>query len=707
MLEILLIEDNDDHAHFIEAALDKEHYHIMRLTDGEQALEYLLNSDEPPDVVLLDYYLPLMDGLEVLKQTKERGKDFACIFLTVDNTVEVAVEAMRAGALDFLPKTGKFYEGLPAMIEKVHGIQEDKVERKRAEEELKKYHEHLEGLVEERTAKLQQEIAERKRTEVELQQAKEAAEAANKLKSEFLANMSHDIRTPMNAVLGFSEILKDRLRAFPQYHEYLNGIMDGGRTLLHLINDILDLSRIEADRLEIKPEVVNLQTIVNGIQQMFASKASAKGIRFDSHLSPDTPTTVLLDGNRLRQILVNLVGNAIKFTEEGKVSLRVSELHEFDEFKELGEVKTQKLKNSKTHKTLLFEIQDTGIGIPQGEQERIFEPFQQQGPRISGGTGLGLSITKRLVEMMHGSISVESTVNEGALFRVLLPATSIATDEKEVAAGKDIEQIQFHGSTILLAEDRASNRAVIREFLASYDLRVIEAENGQEVLQMLKQLRPDLILMDIRMPVMDGYTATRKIRNPKSEIRNIPIIALTAYALKEQVEKYKDIYDAYLSKPISKNELITTLAEFLPHTKAPLEGYPLNSPLEGYPLNSPLEGGQGGVGAGETPTLPGERILEDLKDYVAQTGAFPQALLDKLQVELLPRHREVTELMSADEMIELAEAIITVGEAFTIPPLKHYGETLLRHIKVFDVINMKRLLAQFPEIVEIISNCTS
>jgi CheY-like chemotaxis protein len=298
---------------------------------------------------------------------------------------------------------------------------------------------------------------------------------------------------------------------------------------------------------------------------------------------------------------------------------------------------------------------------------------------------------------MHGTITAESIVNEGTLFRVLLPATGLTTCEEEESTKKPREQIHFQGATVLLVEDDAPNREVVRAFTADCDLRLIEAENGQEVLHMLKPKNagtllaapPDLILMDLRMPVMDGYTATQKIRNPKSEIRNIPIVALTAYATKEQVEQYQDLFNAYLTKPISKRELLATLARFLPHTKTSGQKTGQEEKI------SPLKRTQRAVDE--------RNMLEELKAYAVHSGPFPQAFLNTLHVELLPKHKETSELMSVDDMIAFAEAVIAVAEAFTITPLKNYGEELLRFTKVFDVINMKHLLALFPEIVEILS----
>jgi two-component system sensor histidine kinase EvgS len=297
--------------------------------------------------------------------------------------------------------------------------------------------------------------------------------------------------------------------------------------------------------------------------------------------------------------------------------------------------------------------------------------------------------------MMRGSISVESTVNKGSIFRVLFPATKVVQIQQGIGVETDHENtdIQFQESTILLVEDRISNRDIVRAYLASYHLQIVEAENGQEAIQFLRRIRPDLILMDIHMPVMDGYQATQLIK-ANQKLRTIPVVALTAYAIKTQKEQYKDIYDAYLTKPLSKRKLIVTLAKFLPHTTIPFKRR-LGEAGERWDHVSQIP---------KEPMSGQNEFLDNTKAYVTQTRTFSQAFLDTLHIELLPKYEEVSELMSVDELIDFAEAITMVSESFQVRPLRHYAEELLRHIKIFDIVNVKRLLAQFPEIVEIISN---
>ncbi len=508
-------------------------------------------------------------------------------------------------------------------------------------------------------------ITDRKQNELELKKAKENAEHANRSKSEFLANMSHEIRTPMNAILGFTQILKEKLIEHPQYLEYLDSIEISGKNLLHLISDILDLSKIESGRFEIHPEPVNPHTFIREIKQMFSVKTNEQSLDFKLTCSDDLPKALLIDETRLRQVLFNLIGNALKFTHTGKVEIKIR--HKY---------------KTTTSIDMQFDIIDTGIGIPNEQQSVIFEPFrQQQGQdnRKYGGTGLGLAITKRLVEMMNGTISVKSKINEGSTFTVKLfdIKTTQITDKLKHADDNIPHQVKaFKKPVILLIEDVPSNRKVIKDYLETFNVKIIEAVNGVEGVDKAAQYKPDLILMDIQMPVMDGFEATRiiKSRITKPE-ESIPIVALTAATVTKQINKVREICDDYLLKPVSKQQLIKKLAQYLPYQAKPQEEPQMKTQTK--------------------------KMAEKMAEFIEQNKpTLPQNSIAAIQSDF----ETARKTMSIKKIKTFANSVIQFGSTQKITILNEFGNQMLHYANAFKFNEILKSLTEFEKILQILQN---
>jgi signal transduction histidine kinase/HPt (histidine-containing phosphotransfer) domain-containing protein len=416
------------------------------------------------------------------------------------------------------------------------------------DQELSIYRETLENLVGERTQALQEAIAE--------------ARQANRAKSDFLARMSHEIRTPMNAITGLSRMVLETPLA-PQQREYLEQVMHSSEALLGIINDILDYSKIEAGGLTLESTPFELNKVFQSLNSLFRAKVRAQGIGLRFTLTEGVPAKLQGDALRLGQILINLVGNAIKFTTEGEIEVTVSH--------------RENLPDRRVR--LEFSVRDTGIGIPLAQQEKLFTPFTQADSTITrrfGGTGLGLAICRQLVELMGGEISLESTPEKGSTFHFTtlfaLPVADAlgSTNQRNVAVDpKKLSNFpRWAGERVLLVEDIAINRTIATALLQRVGLSVGIATQGQEALDMLAQEDFRLVLMDIQMPVMDGLSATRAIRaNPRWH--DLPIIAMTAHAMTEDQQQTRDAgMNAHLTKPIIPKTLYETLSLWLPPISA-------------------------------------------------------------------------------------------------------------------------------------------
>jgi PAS domain S-box-containing protein len=503
-----------------------------------------------------------------------------------------------------------------------------------------------------------QDITLLKQTEIALSTAKAVAERASRSKSLFLANMSHEIRTPMNAILGFSQLLKEEITD-PRWKRYLKIIHNSGEALLNLINDILDISKIEAGKLDLHLEPLALTPLLTELQELLSPDFEKKQIQLSTKIAPDVPEWAMLDGFRLRQVLLNLLSNALKFTRQGSVTVSL----DYEQSPSQGD-------------KLQFKVSDTGMGIAPELRERIFEAFEQANTSYRkdvAGAGLGLSISHQLAHLMGGHLAVQSQVEQGSVFSLTLPFEpgKQAHPQSELPPP---QPTQITPSRLLIADDVSDNLFLLEAMLETYPLQIWTAQNGQEACDLAEKYQPDLILMDIKMPIMDGTEALKQLR-ARPSTRAIPVVALTAFSLQNEQENLLEMgFDAYLSKPVRQEALMQTLYRFLGTHSAP------------QPENT------GPNQAQDMVELPEAHLILTEKEQ----AELSETLLNRW----LPAAQSLQKNMVINEMEEFAHALQQVAVRVSWQTLQTLCQQLQDQLSCFELEAAQQSLNQIIQVLQ-------